>query len=314
MLDGSGQRLHGRLMGHADLAQARALVPAWLPLTERVRAELPSIWTRLLAQPGFNADVVEDLNRPADQRMVALGVAIALDERWQQRLASDPPPNAPALLYTELLEGRYQPPSDKELGLLNGRGEVAFLVLHYHQLLDDLANPDTLEILGVAMALFRQAHAGYRLKHLYQEGLGDQGAYLQSMGFKPRTARAIAGVPELYGLSRDEAGRLLPGSPVRDAFQFTPPRFRFSAAERRMLRLAVTQLTDEQVGEELGVSLHGLKKLWRSVHERALDALPHLFDDSVGAEAGTRGPEKRRTLLQYLRQHPEEMRPYTVPI
>ena len=25
---------------------------------------------------------------------------------------------------------------------------------------------------------------------------------------------------------------------------------------------------------------------------------------------GTRGPEKRRYLLQYLRQHPEELRPW----
>jgi hypothetical protein len=314
MLDGSGQRLQGRLLGHGDLAQARALVPAWLPLPERVRASLPSIWTRLLGQPGFNADVVEDLSRPAGTRLVAMGMSIALDERWQLRLATDPPANAPVLLYEELLDGRYQPPSDKELGLLNARGEVAFLVLHYEQVLNDLANPDTLEILGVSMTLFRQAHAGYRLQHLYQEGLHDQGAYLQSMGFRPRTARILAGVPELYGLSREEAGRLLPGSPVRDAFQFTPPRFRFTAAERRMLRLAVTHLTDEQVGEELGVSLHGLKKLWRSVHERALDAMPDLFDDSSSAEAGTRGPEKRRTLLQYLRQRPEELRPYTVPI
>jgi hypothetical protein len=310
MLEGSGQRLQGRLLGHADLAQARALVPAWLPLPERVRAALPVIWTRLMGQPGFNADIVEDLSRPADQRLVAMGMAIALDERWQKRLATDPPEYAPALVYEELLDGRYQPPSDKELGLLNARGEVAFLVLHYEQVLNDLANPDTLEMLGVAMSLFRQAHAGYRLQHLYQEGIGDQGAYLQSMGFRPRTARNRAGVPELYGLSRDEAARLLPGSPVRDAFQFTPPRFRFTAAERRMLRFAVTQMTDEQIGEELGVSLHGLKKLWRSVHERAQDALPHLFDDSGNAEAGTRGPEKRRTLLQYLRQHPEELRPH----
>jgi hypothetical protein len=233
---------------------------------ERVRASLPVIWTRLLGQPCFNADIVEGLTRPADQRLVALGVAIALDERWQQRLSTDPPPNAPALIYEELLDGRYQPPSDKELGVLNGRGQVAFLVLHYHQVLDDLTNPDTLEILGVAMGLFRHAHAGYRLHNLYQEGLGQQGEYLQSMGFRQCTVRQIDGVPELYSLNRDEAARLLPGSPVRDAFQFTPPRFRFSAAERRMLRLAVTHLKDEQVSEELGVSLHALKKLWHSAH------------------------------------------------
>lgn len=309
MLDGTGQRLHGRLLGHADLAEARALVPGWLPLAPALREALPALWTRLLGQPGFNADVIEDLARPAGQRLVGLGMAVALDARWLHRLATDPPPFAAAVLYAEMAAGRFAPPSDRELGVLNARGEVGFLVLHYHQHAQDLDDPDTVETLGVAMALFRQAHAGYRLRELYQEGLGPQGEYLRSMGFRPRTQRHAAGVPELYGLTRAEAGRLLPGTPVRDAFQFTPPRFGFSAAERRLLRLAVTQLTDEQIGEELGLSPHGVKKLWRTVHERAVDAMPQLFGEAAWTE-GTRGPEKRRSLLQYLRQHPEELRPH----
>lgn len=57
------------------------------------------------------------------------------------------------------------------------------------------------------------------------------------------------------------------------------------------------------------MSLHGLKKLWRAVHQRALLAMPGLFD-ARSANTGTRGPEKRRALLQYLRQHPEDLRPY----
>jgi hypothetical protein len=314
MLDGSGQRLHGRLLGHGDLNEAQALVPEWLGLSPRVRAALPAIWTRLLGQSGFNADVVEDLRRPIDQRIVGLGMAIALNDEWRERMAHNPPAFAPALIYEALLDGHFQVPSEKELARLNGRGEVAFVVLHYEQTHKDLTNPDTLEMLSVAMALFRQAHAGYRLQHLYQEGMGEQGAYLESMGFRARTQRGTEGQPELYGLSREEASRLLPGSPVRDAFQFTPPRFGFSGSERRMLRLAVTQLTDEQISDELGISSHGIKKLWRSVHQRAIDALPDLFEDAgaaVGAqEGGARGPERRRTLLQYLRQHPEELRPY----
>lgn len=309
MLDGTGQRLHGRLMGHADLAEARALVPEWLPLPPALREALPALWTRLLGQPAFNADVIEDLARPAGQRLVGLGMALALDARWQHRLATHPPPFAAAELYAELWAGRFTPPSDRELGALNARGEVSFLVLHYHQHAQDLADPDTVETLGVAMTLFRQAHAGYRLRELYQEGLGPQGDYLRSMGFLPRTRRAQVGVPELYGLTRAEASRLLPGTPVRDAFQFTPPRFGFTPAERRLLRLAVTQLTDEQIGDELGLSPHAIKKHWRTVHDRAVDAMPQLFGCAAWAE-GTRGPEKRRTLLQYLRQHPEELRPY----
>lgn len=313
MLDGSGLRLHGRLLGHADLQEAQQLVPAWLPLAPAVRAALPAIWTRLLGHPGFNGDVIEDLNRPVGQRIVGLGVAIALDERWARLLREDPPPYAPALLYAELLDGRFQPPSDKDLARLNARGEVSFLVLHYEQVLTDLANPDTLELLGVAMSLFRFAHAGYRLQSLYQEATAEQGGYMLSMGFRARTARQQADMPELYGLHREEAALLLPGTPVRDAFQFTPPRFGFAPAERRLLRLAVTDLTDEAIGEELGISGHGVKKLWRQVHQRAQDAMPSLFSegDAPASREGGRGPEKRRTLLQYLRQHPEELRPYS---
>jgi DNA-binding CsgD family transcriptional regulator len=312
MLDGSGLRLHGRLLGHGDLQEAQQLVPAWLPLNPAVRAALPAIWTRLLGHPGFNGDVIEDLNRTVGQRMVGLGVAIALDERWARLLRENPPPYAPALLYEELLDGRFQPPADKELARLNARGEVSFLVLHYEQVLTDLANPDTLELLGVAMSLFRFAHAGYRLQSLYQEATAEQGGYMLSMGFKARTARDQAGLPELYGLHREEAALLLPGTPVRDAFQFTPPRFGFAPAERRLLRLAVTDLTDEAIGEELGISGHGVKKLWRQVHQRAQDAMPSLFGegDATASREGGRGPEKRRALLQYLRQHPEELRPY----
>lgn len=314
MLDGSGMRLQGRLLGHADLQEAQRLVPAWLPLPPAVRAAMPAIWTRLLGHPGFNADVIEDLNRPPGQRIVGLGVAIALDARWSRRLRDDPPPHAATELYTELLDGRFQPPGDKELAQLNARGEVSFLVLHYEQLLTDLANPDTLQVLGVAMSLFRFAHAGYRLQCLYQEGTAEQAGYLQSMGFRQRTARGQAALPELFGLHRLEATMLLPGTPVRDAFQFTPPRFGFAGSERRLLRLAVTDLTDEAIGDELGISGHGVKKLWRQVHQRAVDALPALFADACqppGGEGTGRGPEKRRALLQYLRQHPEELRPYS---
>lgn len=316
MLDGSGLRLHGRLLGHADLQAARQWVPGWLPLPERVRQALPVVWTRLLGHSAFNADVIEDLDRPAGERIVGFGCAIALDRAWRDRLAHDPPAGAAALLYTDLLDGRWQPPADKELAQMNASGDIAFLVLHYEQALNDLDDPDTLQLLGVAMSLFRFAHAGYRLAHLYQEGLGAQGAYLQSMGFRQRTARGDPALPELYGLSREEAARLLPGSPVRDAFQFTPPRFGFAPSERRLLRLAVTQLTDEAIGDELGISAHGVKKLWRQVHLRAVAAMPQLFDEpEAGAEAAGsgRGAEKRRVLLQYLRQHPEELRPYALP-
>ncbi len=182
--------------------------------------------------------------------------------------------------------------------------------------LTDLSNPDTLNLLAVAMHTFRNVHAGYRLDSLYQEGQGSECEYLSSMGF-PLVGKQVepgGELPRLYGLDRSQAARLLPGSPVRDAFQFTPPILGFSGAERRVLRLAVAETPDERIAQELGITGHTVKKIWRGVYDRVSCQLPHLFSDTVEVtepeERGTRGPEKKRWLLQYLRQHPEELRPY----
>jgi hypothetical protein len=53
-----------------------------------------------------------------------------------------------------------------------------------------------------------------------------------------------------------------------------------------------------------------VKARWRTIYDRvgevASDLLPVAADDGA---SGRRGPEKRRRLLEYLRQHPEELRP-----
>lgn len=53
-----------------------------------------------------------------------------------------------------------------------------------------------------------------------------------------------------------------------------------------------------------------LKKLWRGIYERIEDVAPGFFGDEVD-EDGKRGPEKRRQVLAYVRQRPEELRPWS---
>lgn len=319
----SSLRIKVRSPGHDDFHACTRLLPDWLPLRDHVRDALPIIWTRLLHQSAFNADVMEDLSREPGDRLIALGMSVALDETWQQRLMDDPPPCVAAALYEALYEGSYAAPSDAKLGALNAAGKVAFMVLHYSQRLTDMDDADTINLLAIAMSAFRDAHSGFRLSYLYQEGVGSELEYMASMGFVPRTRRALgAGAvegderyPELYGLSYADALKLLPGTPVRDAFQFTSPVIGFSASERRLLRLAVMRdMSDEGIGAELDISSHTIKKLWRSIHQRVADRLPALYTASgLSADVengGNRGPEKRRVLIPYLREHLEELRPY----
>lgn len=310
--------LRGRPLRHADLNEARGLLPGWWRMDPELHGRLPLLWTRLLGQSGFTGNVIEDLSQPAGQRLMALGVSVALDADWAARLRTEPPGHAGATWYRDFLDGRTAPLDDRALAQANTAGAVSMLVLHYGQRLIDPQHPMAEQLLLTGMQQFRQAHGGYRLADVWQEAMGRGGDYLQAMGYQRRTTRE-AGQPDLFGLSRGEAMRQLPGTPVRDVFQFVPPVMAFSGAERRMLRLALADLSDEDVAQELGVTPHTIKKLWRGVYDRATSALPELFASPDGgteggaagavAGEGTRGPEKRRHLLHYVRQHLEELRP-----
>jgi hypothetical protein len=51
--------------------------------------------------------------------------------------------------------------------------------------------------------------------------------------------------------------------------------------------------------------------MWVSIYQRVEDCLPELIGDPLRSDlpASGRGREKRRRLLAYLREHPEELRP-----
>jgi hypothetical protein len=94
-------------------------------------------------------------------------------------------------------------------------------------------------------------------------------------------------------------------------FEYVPPRCGFSFAEQQLLSAALAGATDQELSCELAISISTVKKNWISIYKRAAASLPDVVPDDSPADGGTseRGKEKRRHLLAYLREHPEELRP-----
>jgi len=186
--------------------------------------------------------------------------------------------------------------------------------LHYRQRLHDMGDAYALRVLNVANEAFRAAHSGYRVRAFLQQALLSDEPWLAGAGFKRRTAPLPGLPPErqtvLYGVTREEAALMLPGSSARHIFEHQEPRFRFSSAQRRLLGLALYDESDELLMQRLDVSVHGLKKLWRGIYERIDDVEPEFFGEPSSADDGKRGPEKRRQVLAHVRQRPEELRPW----
>jgi DNA-binding CsgD family transcriptional regulator len=92
---------------------------------------------------------------------------------------------------------------------------------------------------------------------------------------------------------------------------FAPPRFGFSFREQDVLRLAIEGHTDESIAKSLAESSSNVKKHFRAIYDKVeLSGVKDALPCSETLPVGHRGTEMRRYVLNYLREHPEELHPY----
>ncbi len=171
---------------------------------------------------------------------------------------------------------------------------------------------------------FIEQHAGYNVKEYFQEV---HGAYLRDFvlragsvlrhGYGEKKWKAeLADVtkkdwPYLTGFRPEEA--LAQAGTAASIFQskILPERFHLAPAEQEMLNLALLGKTDEELARTLGLSHWTVKKRWQSVYHKVKKADPDLLVSSSVKEKKDigRNRQRRRYLLDYLRNHPEEIRP-----
>jgi hypothetical protein len=313
-------RLRHRPLHLRDLPECMSLLPAYLQFDAGEKTSIAALWERLVYEPGMITGVMEDIAAPAGQRIQGWGVTVALPPPWVERLALEREPRAhpSRRIYQALLDGSLALPGDREFGRLNASGELVLLILHFTMRRNDPYDPYAHRLIACANDCFRAFHDGYQMRAIYYENSVSHEPIAVHSGFRTRNFVDEADLqhlppeqrPALYALTLAEARASIPGTPARNCFEHQPPRFRFSPAQRRLLWFALFDESDDALMTLLDVSVHGLKKLWRGIYERIEDAAPDFFGEDAGADDGKRGPEKRRQVLAYVRQRPEELRPW----
>ena len=149
------------------------------------------------------------------------------------------------------------------------------------------------------------AHAGYHVRTALLETRTD---LRDALG----RCRILCEAPEegrlLVEISRDDSE--LPGTSLfRLLFRHTPPELGFRESEQDLLIAARDGATDAELAERLGISVSAVKKRWLNVFHRVELNRPALFG-GTGVPAGERGPQRRHQVLAYVRDHPEELRPW----
>ena len=286
--------------------------------------DLAALWKELIVSGAGNAAVIEDLNRPTGQRILWYCISVFVSADYAAYLRADAPPVLGLGVVKQWREGRS--PLLDLAGVRQGNsfGGLVMVALNSGMSPEVFESEnDRAQVGGRISDHTFWSVGGYRLNEALIEMYTDyEATWAEGYGFllrtdyrdrlSPRPAAWLdAGyMPRLYGMTRQEF-ETRAGSPTPEMFLYQPPCFFFSPLEQELLQYALFGDTDGELAEALNVSQVTLKKRWGSIYERVAEVSVSMLGGEAAGEK--RGMEKKRHLLQYLRHHPEELRPLCRP-
>jgi hypothetical protein len=288
-------------------------------------SDLPAAWERMLSSEAGEGWVFQAEEGPRAP-ICMVGVGVIVNDDFVCELKTPPHFWSGPELTKRILRDDFPGLSEKQLREANSRGGLNLIVWEGCARRESENDP---ELYRFVMEAFVQVHRGFlwkevinapaesadRLRWTLKTGglLWDAAAdrYVDSLN---GNAEEIVSKPHVVGVRRKELlerADLSAASWVSRLFDYHPPLLGFNRSEQRVLAAALMGATDEHLSQTLETSIPAIKKTWASIYRRVADHMPELVPDAFQSDAGgaPRGREKRRELLAYLREHPEELRP-----
>jgi DNA-binding CsgD family transcriptional regulator len=288
---------------------------------------LPDMWRAMLLSGGMKLFLVDDRTRPPGSRVASFNAIVFVTDEFCADARSTLPPYLSVELARQYVSCQ-SPVLNREQIARASAGDGLNVVMCFEGWAQGGFSPEQfLAVREKQSQAFHLALCGYHVKEFLAAPTGweslqwmldggtrlrrDYSDYFRKNGLpRPESSQR----PWLVGLTKEEAFAH-PGSNVAGLFVYTSPRFHFNRSQRLLLQQALMGETCESLAASLSLSPWTVKKRWRAIYERVADVDRELLPPSIayGAHASSRGAERRRHLLNYLRQHLEELRPYELP-
>ncbi|RYG37798.1 hypothetical protein EON81_05585 [bacterium] len=282
-----------------------------LPYGPAQKDLLPAAWAGLLSQPSIWSLVVEDMDRPAGRRSVFYSMTAFVSAEFKDELLSGTIPFMSGHLVRRYLEVGNEPLKREEMIQVQEGAGLNSINLHSVCPIVPAGQNAPIEIGDYLARQNFEAMRGYRFDELLREVFSSEAlqSYLgggwrvrQGHGDEPTLKN-----PWLLGFNRAEA-RETSGARMASMFVSYPIRLGLRRNHRELLQAALDGLTDDEMADRFSVSLSAVKKRWLAVYEHVDKVFPGLLPFDVARTEKGRGAERRRHLLNFLRDHPEEFR------
>lgn len=318
--------MHYRLAREADLPACLDLLDrnGRCVLSPRVREHLPRLWSDWLAQdrryPKSFA-VWEDMRAPHGPRLEAIGTSHFVRDDVHDELRRSPQPYLLDRLYRMVLDGHQPFLDQREVARANGGDGLSLVIPLYLQREHDMTHPDSLRLMPLGPAAWYFCHAGFNVRRLLAEVYGQPySAYLSTGGFRiDHVFDAPAGMPpdsEPHQHVIDRADQPPGALHTLSLWLLHPqvPTLGLRPSQQTVAICALQGDTDRAIAAHLGISADAVKQAWRGILHAVSRHMPdlraHTSVSTGEGRAPVRGTEHRRFVIEYLRQHMEELRPW----
>lgn len=280
-------------------------------------AKAVSVWKNLFHSPAFNCSVIEAKPACAGRRIVGFGASVFVSSKTVDDELAVPQPGLNARIFQKIERGVPLVLTEQQLRAGNSRDGLD-LILLCGCWSKDLRDPGQIsEIQMLLTAGFLRDHAGYRIRRALSEALGEQEMAFAGASHAWQKVRDFGGSADHRSLHRSlwlitkSSALAVSWSITGMLFHYREPLLHLRPPDQRLLLAALDGMTDHELSDRLGLQLGTIKKRWISLFDRIADTRPDLLPEvSDERPDRRRGPQKRHHVLAYVREHPEELRPF----
>ncbi len=283
----------------------------------QVLEALPLLWEHHLRDGGLAAFQVFE----SAGRVVAFRLSAFFDDEFCAAYRRAPHRQVAASVWQRVLSGRSPILDRQAVARANARGELNLGVVHAAARRRNLEHPMIVRLLSILPQAFHVAHAGYRIQRvIFYEVFGRGAAQIMAnIGYSQyslpetddggRVRSEHEADSTVFYWETSVPGRL-PNALFPQAFASGLPRFRFSPAQQRLLAAALEGRSDREIATSLEVRVGTLRETWEAIYRRVEEIDSVILPSACDCRGGRRGSEKRRNVIEYCRQHREELRPW----
>jgi hypothetical protein len=275
------------------------------------------LWERLIAAKDACGTVSISRKVGTSRAVVAVAVGVFVTHEFATAELAHPRPGLNARILESLADNKPVITDYRYLARANAAATLNQVVMYCGTRSELLTPDDETLVRGLMARSYAELFLGYRIQRMLTEVQGEA------------DLAALAGYPAIEIASRyedyfREQGGASSGSVLcvaqganfrKDLSSFAlpiyvgqpVPRFELSRGEKELLKGALDGLEDAHLAVALCRSESALKRRWRRIFEKIASIDPSVCPD---VEGPLRGPQRRHHVLNYIRAHPEEIRPF----